>query len=106
MRPGRSPGAWSGAEFLSRFVDAVNSLAVVWCESSPRAAVVGAEVVVALGEAASTEAVASADETISATCAPGLRFFGFNVWFSSPVRGCERGPSSGSVRPEAIATAV
>jgi hypothetical protein len=37
MRPGRSPGAWSGVEFLSRFVDAVNSLAVAWCESSPRA---------------------------------------------------------------------
>jgi hypothetical protein len=25
MRPGRSPGAWSGSEFLSWFVDAVNS---------------------------------------------------------------------------------
>jgi hypothetical protein len=25
MRPGRGPGAWSGSEFLSRFVDAVNS---------------------------------------------------------------------------------
>jgi hypothetical protein len=37
MRPGRSPGAWSGAEFLSWFVDDVNSLAVAWCESSPRA---------------------------------------------------------------------
>jgi hypothetical protein len=37
MRPGRSLGAWLGAEFLSRFVDAVNSLAVAWCESSPRA---------------------------------------------------------------------
>jgi hypothetical protein len=37
MRPGHSPGAWSGAEFLSWFVDAVNSLAVAWYESSPRA---------------------------------------------------------------------
>jgi hypothetical protein len=37
MRPGRGPGAWSGAEFLSRFVDAVNSLAIARCESSPRA---------------------------------------------------------------------
>jgi hypothetical protein len=35
------------------------------------------------------EEVASADETISATCAPGLRLFGFNGWFSSPVRGRE-----------------
>jgi hypothetical protein len=25
MRPGRSPGAWSGSEFLSWFVDAINS---------------------------------------------------------------------------------
>jgi hypothetical protein len=53
------------------------------------AAVVGAEVVVAIGEAASAEAVASADETIRATCAPDLRLFGFNGWFSSPVRGRE-----------------
>jgi hypothetical protein len=37
MRPGRNPGAWSGPEFLSWFVDVVNSLAVAWCESSPRA---------------------------------------------------------------------
>jgi hypothetical protein len=42
------------------------------------AAVVGAEVVVAIGEAASIEAVVSADETVSATCAPDLRLFGFN----------------------------
>jgi hypothetical protein len=50
--------------------------------------------------------VACADETVSATNAPGLRLFGFNGWFSSPVRGRERGPSSGSVCPEAIAAAV
>jgi hypothetical protein len=37
MRPGRSPGARSGSEFLRWFVDVVNSLAVAWCESSPRA---------------------------------------------------------------------
>jgi hypothetical protein len=37
MRPGRSPGAWSGSEFLSWFVDAVNSLAGAGCESSPQA---------------------------------------------------------------------
>jgi hypothetical protein len=53
------------------------------------AAVVGAEVVVAIGEASSTEAVASTDEIVSATCARGLRLFGFNGWFSSPVRGRE-----------------
>jgi hypothetical protein len=50
--------------------------------------------------------VASADGTVSATCAPGLRLFGFNGWFSSPVRGRERGPFSSSVCPEAIAAAV
>jgi hypothetical protein len=37
MRPGRSPGARSGSEFLRWFVDMVNSLAVAWCKSSPRA---------------------------------------------------------------------
>jgi hypothetical protein len=70
------------------------------------AAVVGAEVVVAVGEASSAEAVASADETVSAACARGLRLFGFNGWFSSPVRGRERGPFSSSVCLEAIAVAV
>jgi hypothetical protein len=70
------------------------------------AAFVGAEVVVAIGEASSAEAVASVDETVSATCAPGLRLFGFNGWFSSPMRGCERGPFSSSVCLEAIAAAV
>jgi hypothetical protein len=50
-------------------------------------AVVGAEVVVAIGEASPAEAVASADETVSATYAPDLRLFGFNGWFSSLVRG-------------------
>jgi hypothetical protein len=53
------------------------------------AAVVGAEVVVAIGEAASAEAVSSADDTVYATCTPDLRLFGFNGWFSSSVRGRE-----------------
>jgi hypothetical protein len=52
------------------------------------------------------EAVASADETVSATCAPNLRLFGFNGRFSSLVRGRERGPFHSSVCPEAIAAAV
>jgi hypothetical protein len=52
------------------------------------------------------EAVASADETVNATCAPDLRLFGFNGWFSSPVMGHERGPFSSSVYPKAIAAAV
>jgi hypothetical protein len=52
------------------------------------------------------EAVASTDETVSATCAPDLQLFGFNGWFSSPVSGRERGPFSSSVCPEATAVAV
>ena len=35
MRPGRSPGAWSGSEFLGWFVDAVNSLAVAGLREQP-----------------------------------------------------------------------
>jgi hypothetical protein len=69
-------------------------------------AVVGAEVVVAIGEASSDEAVASADETVSGTCAPDLRLFSFNGWFSSLVRGHERGPFHSSIFPEAIAAVV
>jgi hypothetical protein len=53
-----------------------------------------------------TAAVVSADEAVSATCAPDLRLFGFNGWFSSPVWGRERGLYSSSVCPEAIAVAV
>jgi hypothetical protein len=68
--------------------------------------VAGAEVVAAAGEASSAEAVVSADETVSATCARGLRLFGFNGWFSSPMRGRERGPFRSSICPEAIAAAV
>jgi hypothetical protein len=70
------------------------------------AAIVGAEAVVAIGEAPSAEAVASADETVSATCTTDLWLFGFNGWFSSPVRGRERGPFCSSVCPEAIAAVV
>jgi hypothetical protein len=71
-----------------------------WCGVGGQvAAVVGAEVV-ATGEGF------SADDTVNATCAPGLRLFGFNGWFLSPARGRERGPSSGSVCPGAIAAAV
>jgi hypothetical protein len=83
------------------------AVAACWCGVGGQvAAVVGAEVVVAIGEAASTETIAPADKTVSATCAPGLQLFGFNGWFSSLMRGRERGPSSGSVCPEANAAAV
>jgi hypothetical protein len=44
-----------------------------WCGVGGQvAAVVDAEVVVPIGEAASAEVVASADDTVSATCTPGL----------------------------------
>jgi hypothetical protein len=66
-----------------------------WCGVGGQVAtVVGAEVVVAIGEAASAEAVASADETIRATCAPDLRLFGFNGWFSSPQGDVNEGLSA------------
>jgi hypothetical protein len=45
---------------------------------------VGAEVVAA-GEGF------SADDTVNATCAPGLRLFGFNGWFLSPARDVNEG---------------
>jgi hypothetical protein len=49
-----------------------------WCGVGGQvAAVVGAEVVAA-GEGF------SADDTVSATCASGLRLFGFNGWFVTP----------------------
>jgi hypothetical protein len=64
-----------------------------WCGVGGQVdAAVGAKVV-AVGEGL------SADEIVGAICAPGLRLFGFNIWFSSSARGCEREPSSGSVRP-------
>jgi hypothetical protein len=62
-------------------------------------AAIGAEVVAA-GEGF------SADEIVGAICAPGLWLFGFIIWFSSSVRGREREPSSGSVRPGTIAAAA
>jgi hypothetical protein len=71
-----------------------------WCGVGGQVdAAVGAEVVAA-GEGFSV------DEIVGVTCAPGLQLFGFNVWFLSPVRGHEREPSSGSVRPGAIAAAA
>jgi hypothetical protein len=48
----------------------------------------------------------SADEIVGVTCALGLRLFGFNGWFSSPVRGYEREPSCGGVHPGAIVAAA
>jgi hypothetical protein len=105
--PGRSRSRSCGESGSEDLPVRFGAAAVRWCGVGGQVAtVVGAEVVVAIGEAASAEAVASADDTVSATCAPGLRLFGFNGWFSSPVRGHERGPSSGSVCSGAIAAVV
>jgi hypothetical protein len=71
-----------------------------WCGVGGQVTTVVGAQVVAAGEGF------SADDTVSATCAPGLRLFGFNGWFSSPARGRERGPSSGSVRPGDIVVVV
>jgi hypothetical protein len=92
----RSRGENGSEDLPVRF----GAAAARWCGVGGQvAAVVGAEVVAA-GEGFST------DSTVSATCAPGLRLFGFNGWFSSPARGRERGPSNGNVRPGAIAAVV
>ena len=83
----RSRGENGSEDLPVRF----GAAAARWCGVGGQvAAVVGTEVVAA-GEGFST------DGTVSATYAPGLRLFGFNGRFSSPVRGRERGPSSGSV---------
>jgi hypothetical protein len=92
----RSCGENGGEDLPVRF----GAAAARWCGVGERvAAVVGVEVVAAGGGF-------SVVGTVSATCAPVLRLFGFNGWFSSPVRGREQGPSSGSIRPRAIDTAV
>jgi hypothetical protein len=68
----RSRGENGSEDLPVRF----GAAAARWCGVGGQVATVaGAEVVVAIGEAASGEAVASADETVSATCAPGLRLF-------------------------------
>jgi hypothetical protein len=62
------------------------------------ASVVGAGVVAA-------EEVLVADGITATIRAPGLRLFGFDVWFSSLEWGREQEPSGGSVRPGTIAAA-
>jgi hypothetical protein len=97
---GRSRSHFRGENGSEDLPVRFGAAAARWCGVGGQvAAVVGAEVVVARGGF-------SADDTVNATCAPGLRLFSFNGWFSSPVRGCERGPYSGSVLPGAIAAVV
>jgi hypothetical protein len=77
--PGRSRSRSCGESGSEDLPVRFGAAAARWCSVGGQvAAVVGAEVVVAIGEAASIEAVVSADETVSATCAPDLRLFGFN----------------------------
>jgi hypothetical protein len=71
-----------------------------WCGVGGQVdAAVGAEVAAA-GEGFSIA------EIVNVTCALGLQLFGFNGWFSSPARGHEREPSSGSVHHGTIAAAA
>jgi hypothetical protein len=70
------------------------------------AAVVGAEVVVAIGEASPCRSGCLCRRDRQCHLRSNLRLFGFNGWFSSLVGGCGRGPFHGSVCPEAIAAAV
>jgi hypothetical protein len=77
--PGRSRSRSCGESGSEDLPVRFGAAAARWCGVGGQvAAVVGAEVVVAIGEATSAEAVASADDTVSATCAPDLRLFGFN----------------------------
>jgi hypothetical protein len=77
--PGRSRSHSCGESGSEDLPVRFGAAAARWCGVGGQVAVVvGAEVVVAIGEAASAEAVASADDTVSATCASGLRLFGFN----------------------------
>jgi hypothetical protein len=71
--PGRSRSRSCGENGSEDLPVRFGAAAACWCGVGGQvAAIVGAEVVVAIGEAASAEAVASTDDTVSATCAPGL----------------------------------
>jgi hypothetical protein len=70
------------------------------------AAVVGAKVVVAIGEASPCRSGCLRRRDRQCHLRPNLRLFGFNGWFSSLVGGHGRGPFRSSVCPEAITAAV
>jgi hypothetical protein len=70
------------------------------------AAVVGAEVVVVIGEASPCRSGCLRQRDCQCHLRPDLRLFGFNGWFSSLVGGHERGPFHSSVCPEAIVAAI
>jgi hypothetical protein len=96
---------WSRSRF--RGEDRSEDLPVRFGAAGARGCGVGGQVDVVVGvEVVAAGEGFSADEIVGVTCAPGLRLFGFNGWFLSPMRGHEREPSSGSVRPRAIAAAA
>jgi hypothetical protein len=70
------------------------------------AAVIGAEVVAAIGEASHCRGGCLRRRDRQCHLWPDLRLFGFNGLFSPPVWGRGRGPFHSSVCPGAIAAAV
>jgi hypothetical protein len=70
------------------------------------AAVIGAEVVVTIGEASPCGSGCLRRRDRQCHLRSDLQLFGFNGWFSSLIRGRERGPFHSSVFPEAIDAAV
>jgi hypothetical protein len=81
--------------------------AIRWCGVGVQvAAVVGAEVVVAIGEASPCKSGCLHRRDRQCHLWPDLWLFGFNGWFSSLVGGRGRGPFHSSVCPKAIAATV
>jgi hypothetical protein len=96
---------WSRSHF--RGEDGSEDLPVHFGAAGARWCGVGGQVDAAVGaKVVAAREGFSTDEIVGAICAPGLWLFGFNSWFSSPARGQEREPSSGSVRPGTIAAAA
>jgi hypothetical protein len=97
---GRSRSRFRGEDGSEDLPVRVGAAGAHWCG-------VGGQVDVAVGaKVVAAREGFSADEIVGVTCAPGFRLFGFNGLFSSPARGHEREPSSGSVRPGTIAAAA
>jgi hypothetical protein len=97
---GRSRSRFCGEDGSEDLLVRFGAAAACWCGVGGQvAAAVGAEVVAA-GEGF------SADGDVSATCAPGLRLFGFDGLSSPLVWGRGRGLSCSSICPEVIAAVV
>jgi hypothetical protein len=82
---GRSHSRFRGKDRSEDLPVSFGAAGARWCGVGGQVdAAVGAEVLAA-GEGF------SADDTVNATCAPGLQLFGFNGWFSSPARDVNEG---------------